>query len=230
MEIINLRQKYLFLSSSASDVSSFLIKLDQLGQIWLFNCYEGCQHILAKKKIKISQITKIVITELSIQKISGLLGLLSSLSLNTKIDKIDIYGPKGLEYYLLLGRKYSQTSFRYRLYFHIISTGLIISNDFVKLYACINNLNYLYFDYYIITKEVPGRFNLNEALIYKVPIGPLYGQLKKGVNFILPDGYILYGNSFTQSYNLGIKVAFLNNDCNRSTIENTKYSTYIFTE
>ncbi len=44
--------------------------------------------------------------------------LLSSLSLNTSIKKIDLYGPNGLVNYLFLGRKYSQTNFRYTLSIH----------------------------------------------------------------------------------------------------------------
>nr|QJF58299.1 hypothetical protein [Corallina officinalis]QJF58498.1 hypothetical protein [Corallina officinalis]QJF58697.1 hypothetical protein [Corallina officinalis]QJF58896.1 hypothetical protein [Corallina officinalis] len=228
MEITNLRQKYLFISPYLLNVSSFLIKLDQLGQIWLFNCSEGCQHTLAKKKVKISQITKIIITELSIQNISGLLGLLSSLSLNTQINKIDIYGPKGLDHYLFLGRKYSQTNFRYKLSIHVISTGLIASSDFFKLYASINQVYSPCFDYYVIIQETPGRFNLIEATRYKIPLGPLYGQLKKGSDFILPDGYTVYGYNFIQSYNLGIKIAFLCNEGKRSNIECAKFSTYLF--
>lgn len=224
MEIIDLKQKYLFTYSF--NRSSFLIKLKYVGCIWLFNCCEGCQHVMAKNKIKISQIVKIIITDLTVNNISGLFGLLSSLSLHTQIHELHVYGPRGLDAYLLLGRKYSQTNFRYRLSVHIISIGLIFQEDLFSLYASIDIYDSSCFDYSIVISEIPGRFNLSKAANYKIPLGPLYGQLKINHDFVMPDGYILYGTSFTQNYNLGPRVNFALNGCTRSGFEALHFVTY----
>nr|YP_010728585.1 hypothetical protein P6G74_pgp019 [Phymatolithon calcareum]WEA76934.1 hypothetical protein [Phymatolithon calcareum] len=227
MEIINLKQEHLFISSE--DITfSFIIKIQQLGQVWLFNCSEGCQHTLARKKIKISQITKIIVTDLNIKHVSGLLGLLSSLSLNTSIEKIDIYGPTGLMNYLFLGRQYSQTNFRYTLSIHNIETGVVVQNQLYQLYAFTDLVSILSFDYYLLISEKPGRFNLLQAIKYNIPLGYLYGELKIGNNFILPDGFMLYGNSFINSYYLGSKVSFLFNYSKRQSFEFAKNSRVIF--
>ena len=140
MKINYLNQEYV--SSSLSSTSSFLIKLSQRGDVWLFNCIESCQHILSIKKIKISQIKKIVITDSSIDHVSGLLGLLSSISLNTMTERIDLFGPDGLQYYIFGGRKYSHTNFRYKLYVHDLSYELIFHQ---MSFSCTNLYNvYLY--------------------------------------------------------------------------------------
>nr|YP_010728864.1 hypothetical protein P6G75_pgp101 [Lithothamnion corallioides]WEA77133.1 hypothetical protein [Lithothamnion corallioides] len=228
MKIINLKQKHLFIYSFQDFGSSFVIKMQHLGQIWILNCSEGCQHILARKKIKISQITKIIITDLSIKNISGLLGLLSSLSLNTSIRKIDLYGPNGLVNYLFLGRKYSQTNFRYTLSVHNIETGIIAQNQFYQIYAFTDLSFILSFNCYILISEKPGRFNLLKVICNKVPLGPLYGELKMGNDFILPDGYTVYGNNFINSYYLGDKILFLSNYSKRQCFEAIKNSRVIF--
>lgn len=227
MEIINLKQEHLFISSREISFS-FVIKMQQLGQVWLFNCPEGCQHTLARKKIKISQIAKIIVTDLSIKHLSGLFGLLSSLSLNTSIEKIDIYGPKGLVNYLFLGRQYSQTNFRYTLSVHNIENGVVVQNQFYQLYAFIDMVSILSFSYFILISEKPGRFNLLQAKNYNIPPGYLYGELKIGNDFILPDGFILYGKRFINSYYLGSKISLLSNYNTRQSLEVIKNSRVLF--
>lgn len=222
--IIDVKQRYLFISYL--NRSSFFIKFRDVRYIWFFNCFEGCQNVIIKKKIKASQIVKIIITDLNISNISGLLGLLSSLSLNAHIDKIDIYGPQGLDLYLCLGRKYSQTNFRYKLLIHTVSTGLIFKESDLKLFASVSYYGLFSFDYYIMFSEVPGQFNVIHALNYKLPIGPLYGKLKIGYNFIMPDGHIFYGVVFILNYNLGVKINMSLNNCTRTIFEVLKYVDY----
>lgn len=189
----------------------FFIKIKQLPNIWLFNCYEGCQNILIQNYIKSSQISTIILTELNTENIGGLLGLLSSLSLSTRIKKLDIYGPIGLSKYICLGRKYSQTNFRYTLQIHNISTGLISSNLLYKIYAfAINNRN-ISFNYNIINAEKIGKFSLMKAIKHRIPIGPLYRKLKIGHEFILPDGLFIYGNHFISQYTIGNKITLISN-------------------
>ena len=206
MKINYLNQEYVF--SSLSSTSSFLIKFSQRGDVWLFNCVESCQHILSIKKIKISQIKKIVITDNSINNISGLLGLLSSISLNTATERIDLFGPNGLQYYLFGGRKYSQTNFRYKLYVHDLSYELICHQLSV---SCTNFYNiYLHgldnYNYLLVSQERSGPFNSIKAFNYRIPFGPLYGDLKLGKQFILPDGFIVCHKTFVYGYLLGNKV------------------------
>nr|AYR05952.1 hypothetical protein [Lithothamnion sp.] len=228
MKIINLKQKHLFIYSFQDFSSSFVIKIQHLGQIWLLNCSEGCQHTLTRKKIKISQITKIIITDLSIKHTSGLLGLLSSLSLNTSIKKIDLYGPNGLVNYLFWGRKYSQTNFHYTLSIHNIETGIIAQNQLYQLYAFADLSSISSFNYCILISEKPGRFNLLKAIGNKVPLGPFYGELKIGSDFILPDGCTLCGDNFVNSYYLGDKILFLSSYSKRQSFEAIKGCSMLF--
>lgn len=219
MEIINLTQTSLFVDRCEYLDSSFVIKIENLKQIWLFNCCEGCQHILAKKKLKIGQIAKIIITKLTVRNVSGLLGLLSSLSLNTKISRLDIYGPQGLIQYIVSGCKYSQTSFHYAISVYSIKTGPVIVNNFCQLYAFSEKFPNLCFQYIIITSERAGRFSVCKAMDNRIPSGPLYNKLKLGGIFILPDGSVISGTKFIKNYYLGHKISLVFNYGKRKSYE-----------
>lgn len=206
--------------------TSFLIQFVMFKDIWMFNCYEGCQYIVNNNKFKINNISKIIITDLHINNISGLLGLLSSLNLIGRTKSLHIYGPKDLAFYLDLGKKYSHTNFNYVIYIHILTTGLIINYYHYRLYAFKNRNRY---EFIMIQLESYGTFILNKAKTHYLIPGPIYGQLKKGVNFILPDGLILDGKQFTLFNLFGDQVSFLlNRYCRRINIENHIVSSILF--
>ena len=201
MDIQKLNQEYLFISSIGT--FSFLIRLNQSGEIWLFNCVEGCQHILNKKKIKISQIKKIIIVDNHVVNTCGLLGLLSSISLNKGADQIDIYAPEGLHNYIFWGRKYSQTNFRYNLYIHKLSNGLVTNHINFYIHRLYYTNTVSIFKYIFLLSENSGPLNSRNMQNYSIPIGPLFGHLKTGANFVLPDGFLIYRQSFILGYYLG---------------------------
>lgn len=213
LEINLLQQKYLF--NFLPKFTSFFIRLRQSGEIWLFNCLEGCQHDLVKKKVKISQIKKIIITNNHINNVSGLLGLLSSISLNTKTTNIDLYGSISLYKYIFWGRKYSQTNFRYKLYFHTNLEGALSSQINLHIYS-FKRLNMKsQTNYVLLLSQRSGSFHSINAINYQIPSGSLYGELKRGKSFILPDGFITCNKNFVHGYSLGAKIIFLNRSMNK---------------
>jgi ribonuclease Z len=201
VKIDNWQQKYLHVSLLRNFTA--VIKMRQLSQIWLLNCFEGCQHALASKNIKIGQIAKIIVVHNSPGCINGLLGLLSTVSLSTERSRVDIYGPNSIHKYLFLGCKYSRTSFRHNLYFY----NSLDDNMIEQLSTCLN--------YFIdpnisdriclslLDAERSGVFNCSYAKNYNLPPGSLYGSLKKGQSFILPDGSVVHGKHFIYGYYLG---------------------------
>nr|ARW64070.1 ribonuclease Z [Chondria sp. (in: red algae)] len=187
---------------------SFLIKLLSFKDLWMFNCTEGCQYNLSIHSLKVNNLSKIIIIDLHINNISGLLGLLSSLNLIGRTKSLHIYGPSNLKYYLDLCKKYSRTNFSYIVYFHILKTGLIINHNSFRIYTFVTKY---YYQFTLISSEQYGTFFLNKARNnYLVP-GPLYGQLKKGYSFILPDGFIINGTKLTSNNVLGFHLILLIN-------------------
>lgn len=224
MEINNWQQKHLYVYLFGT--FNALIRLRQLGQIWLLNCFEGCQHTLGKKKVKIAQIKTIIITHNNTRNINGLLGLLSTISLNTGNSRIDIYAPKEIHKYIFWGRKYSKTNFRYKLYLHDLSSNIIVQHLSFCFHAFVhidkdNCSVYSFMDF-----EHPGVFNCENIKKYNVPLGYLYSYFKAGQNFILPDGQIIYGRSFIYGYYLGAQIVLINRSPVKRELIMTKNSLY----
>nr|YP_009395084.1 ribonuclease Z [Bryothamnion seaforthii]ARW63852.1 ribonuclease Z [Bryothamnion seaforthii] len=205
---------------------SLLIKFPAIKDIWIFNCTEGCQFNIVNQNFKINNLSKIIITDLHIKNISGLLGLLSSLNLIGRVKSLHIYGPHDLKYYLDLGKKYSRTNFNYVVYIHILKTGLVINQQGYRIYSLYKNN---YYEFIMIHSEHSGTFFLEYAKKnYLVP-GPLYGKLKKGSIFLLPDGFVLNGNNLTSSNLLGDQFCLLTTGFyNRTLLENAIHSRIVF--
>jgi len=208
--------------------TSSLLKCTQTNSVWLFNCPEGLQHSLMKQKIRIHQIHNIVLTDLSIKCVAGLMGLLSSLSLNSVLQAINIYGPPGTFNYLKLARKYSQTTFKFNLVIHILSYGYLEYKMSHLIYSYYINSSNNQCAYLILEKERLGRFYSIKAKKFNILIGPVYANLKLQNRFLMPDGHILAGKFFTDIRSRGSKIPCLANPYGyRSSIELTIYATEV---
>lgn len=227
MKINSWQQKYLHVYALRNLTA--VIKLRQLSQIWLLNCFEGCQHALTRKNIKLAQITAVILTHNSPGCVNGLLGLLSTISLSTEGRKIHIYAPASTCQYLVLGRKYSRTSFRHKLYFYH-SLGSNTMQHFDEFLNCVINagaINYSHFS--LLDAERSGVFNCSYAKTYSVPPGSLYGHLKQGQSFILPDGFIVCGQHFIYGYYLGCELTIMSRTTQRryvSIVGSVSYAIY----
>lgn len=191
---------------------SLLLKCSQTGIVWLFNCFEGCQHTLIKKNIKLHQINNIVLTNLHIENIAGLMGLLCSLSLSSRIDKVNIYGPPGLIQYLQFARKYSQTTFKYTISIKVVNSGYVSISPSYLIYVYSLEKKAQELAYNVIEKQKIGRFKSTKAQIFHLKSGPLYRSLKLHYRFVCPDGNVLSGMYFTNPYATGLKVSHLINN------------------
>lgn len=208
--------------------TSTLLQCHQSNNVWLLNCPEGSQHTLIKQKIRIHQINNIILTNLNIENLAGLMGFLSSLSLNSRIHQINLYGPPGLSNYLKLARKYSQTTFKYRIAIYTLSYGYITSNFPYIIYSYPFDLKNQQFEYLILEKEQIGRFLSLKAKSFNIMSGPLYGDLKRQNRFLTPDGNILAGKFFTGRRSTGLKILYLIQVYGyRSSIESVLYSTEV---
>lgn len=85
--------KLLFLGTGAGvpsrnrNVSALALKLlDELNEVWLFDCGEATQHQILETSLKPRKITKIFITHLHGDHIFGLPGFLSSRSFQGAIS------------------------------------------------------------------------------------------------------------------------------------------------
>lgn len=192
----------------ARNVSSVALRLPQRSEMWLFDCGEGTQHQILRSELRISQLTRIFITHLHGDHIFGLMGLLASCGLAGNVEKVDIYGPSGLNEYLQTASRYSHTHFSYPIKVHVVKPGIIYQDDEFTVTCGLLHHRIPAFGYRIAEKDKTGRFDVEAAKALNIPSGPIYGKLKRGETVTLEDGRIIDGSTLCGPTEIGRKIAY----------------------
>ena len=180
--------------SKARNVSSLALKLlDEINQIWLFDCGEGTQNQILETTIRPRKVAKIFITHLHGDHIFGLPGFLSSRSFQSSDEQtdIDIYGPVGIRSFVLASLKVSGTRLPYRIHFHefdVDTVGQVLETDKFTVFAEKLDHTIPCVGYRVIQKDLEGTLDAEALRAAGVPFGPLFGKIKNGQNVTLEDG------------------------------------------
>ncbi|HFI0695886.1 TPA: ribonuclease Z [Streptococcus suis] len=180
--------------SKARNVSSLALKLlDEINQVWLFDCGEGTQNQILETTIRPRKVAKIFITHLHGDHIFGLPGFLSSRSFQSSEEQtdIDIYGPVGIRSFVLASLKVSGTRLPYRIHFHefdVDTVGQVLETDKFTVFAEKLDHTIPCVGYRVIQKDLEGTLDAEALREAGVPFGPLFGQIKNGQNVMLEDG------------------------------------------
>ncbi|OCQ89624.1 ribonuclease Z [Nostoc sp. MBR 210] len=190
------------------NVSSVALRLPQRAELWLFDCGEGTQHQILRSDLKISQLSRIFITHLHGDHIFGLMGLLASCGLAGNVDRIDIYGPPGLNEYIQSASRYSHTHFSYPIKVHAIRPGVIYEDQEFTVTCGQLHHRITAFGYRVAEKDRAGRFDVEKAKALQIPAGRIYGQLKRGETVTLEDGRVINGAELCGPTEIGRKIAY----------------------
>lgn len=181
-------------NSKARNVSSLALKLlDEINQVWLFDCGEGTQNRILETTIRPRKVAKIFITHLHGDHIFGLPGFLSSRSFQSSEEQtdIDIYGPVGIRSFVLASLKVSGTRLPYRIHFHefdVDTVGQVLETDKFTVFAEKLDHTIPCVGYRVIQKDLEGTLDAEALRAAGVPFGPLFGKIKNGQNVTLEDG------------------------------------------
>lgn len=187
--------------SKTRNVSSLALKLlQEINQIWLFDCGEGTQHQILRTTIRPKKITHLFITHLHGDHIFGLPGFLSSRSFQTgeETPKLTIYGPPGIKEYVNTSIRLSHSKLTYPL--DIIELNpeggsFTLAEDWSIHYLPLNH-GILSFGFRIKQPTISGELLVDKLADYPIQPGPLYGKLKRGESVRLDDGTVLNGPDF----------------------------------
>ncbi|CYW49536.1 TPA: ribonuclease Z [Streptococcus suis] len=180
--------------SKARNVSSLALKLlDEINQVWLFDCGEGTQNQILETTIRPRKVAKIFITHLHGDHIFGLPGFLSSRSFQSSDEQtdIDIYSPVGIRSFVLASLKVSGTRLPYRIHFHefdVDTVGQVLETDKFTVFAEKLDHTIPCVGYRVIQKDLEGTLDAEALRAAGVPFGPLFGKIKNGQNVTLEDG------------------------------------------
>nr|WP_026100844.1 ribonuclease Z [Synechococcus sp. PCC 7336] len=191
------------------NVSGIALQLPQRSQMWLLDCGEATQHqILRHPDLNFNQIRRIFITHMHGDHIYGLPGLLSTLGMSNMPDRVDIYGPPGLQSYLDGVLRWSESRINYPFTVHAVETGLILEEQEYLVYCAPLDHRVQAFGYRIVERDRLGTFNVAKARADDIPPGPVYARLKAGETVKLPDGRTIEGKNYVGAPQPGRKLTY----------------------
>jgi ribonuclease Z len=178
---------------------------------FLIDCGEGTQTLLRKNKIQFAKIRHIFISHLHGDHFYGLIGLISTFGLLNREHDLHIYGPKGIKEIITLQLKLCKSWTKFSLIFHELNSpeSMVVFEDKKVIVRTIPLDHRIYTNGYLFQeKEGSRKLNMEKIKLNSEIQVCDYHHLKKGKNFIAPDGTEIPNEKLTLPPKKTISYAF----------------------
>jgi ribonuclease Z len=164
---------------------------------FLVDCGEGTQMQIDTFKIRRGKINHIFISHLHGDHYFGLIGLLTSLGLNNRMNDLHIYAPKNLEAIINIQIEAAGGRLSYPLCFHELENEGIIFSDKKMTVECFKvNHRIECWGFKFQEKKNRRKIDIKQAKRYKIPTS-FYDQLHEGKDFVTPQNKVIPNESLT---------------------------------
>ncbi len=156
-------------------------------ELFLVDCGEGTQRQMIRYGTGFD-VAAIFFTHFHADHFLGAIGFLRTLSMQGRVEPMDLYGPKPakklLEIMLFTGTE--RLAFEVRI--HEVKPGEAVARDGCELVPFATEHKIASVGWALREQARPGKFHADRAAALGVPFGPLYGELQRGRAVTLPDG------------------------------------------
>jgi len=188
--------------------SSPALALRREGELLLFDCGEGTQRQLLRSGLGLPSRMRIFITHLHGDHIFGLPGLLHTLSLLSRREPLEVYGPPGLASFLACVRESVGLELSFELVVHEVGAGVVLEAPGYVVRAAWVRHSTPTLAYALEEKPRPGRFHPERARELGVPEGPLWKELQLGRPVRTPSGRLVRPEDVLGPPRRGLKVVY----------------------
>jgi len=188
-------------------LSAIAIQLE--GVLVLLDCGEGTQWQLARAGLRpTSKLESVFITHLHGDHLTGLPGLLGTMTLENRPAPLHIFGPVGIREYLEQMRKLALVRPRFELRIREVEApGLLFEGAGYRVIADELVHRVRAFGYRLEEHDRPGRFDAEKADALGVD-GPSRGRLLRGESVAARDGRMVRPEELVGPLRPGVKVAY----------------------
>lgn len=164
------------------------------GEAILFDCGEGTQISLRRFGFGLRGLKSIFITHMHGDHVLGIPGVIMSLSLNSRLEELHVFGPFGLDRFLkgVFDSAYFEPGFKVEI--HVIEPTdspikIFEGKDYAVLSVASEHTTPS-LAYALVEADRPGRFDTESALRLGVPEGELWKELQKGHDVVVGDNIV----------------------------------------
>lgn len=174
--------------------------LNVLERYFLIDCAEATQHQLKRFHVPYNKINHIFISHLHGDHFFGLIGFLSSLSMQNRRGEMHIYGDSRLQEIIEFQLKMMRSHITYPLIFHTLSRNveLIYEDKVVEIssFPLKHHYDTPVCGFLFREKERERTIRKDMATAWNVPIAFMQ-YLKQGADYITPEGEIIANERLT---------------------------------
>ena len=180
---------YLGTSAAAPTVERSLtcICLVRENEVLMFDAGEGAQIAYLKAGLPWNKKMKIFVTHLHGDHCLGILGLLQTMSLQKRIEGVEIYGPAGIEEFITANIKVLNFGLPFPVFITIVNEGNIVNEKDYRIRCCEAQHGIPAFSYSFEENEKPGIFYPEKAKELGIPEGKSWQELQNGKSIQVGD-------------------------------------------
>jgi ribonuclease Z len=161
------------------------------GETLLFDCGEGTQRQMMRYGISFS-VDDIFFTHVHADHVIGVIGLLRTMSLQGRTDRMRLWGPKGSARVLRGSVGFGVDRLGFIVDVNEVSAGETLTRGAYAIVPySVDHRGTPAVGYSVVEEERRGRFNPDLARELGIPEGPLWGRIHKGEPITLHDGRII---------------------------------------
>jgi ribonuclease Z len=176
---------------------------------WMFDCGENVQRQMMAAKVSFHRQMKVFITHLHGDHVLGLPGLLQTMALMDRKEPVQIYGPVGLEDFVVCTKETLNFGLNYPVEINqILSEGIVCDETDYQLIATKSNHAIESYAYAFVEKPRPGKFYPKKALALGIAAGELWSKLQRGEEVELSDGKVVKPSDVMGPMRAGRKIVY----------------------
>lgn len=163
------------------------IAIQKEGSVILLDCGEGVQRQVLSQGLGLNKETSILVTHLHGDHVTGLLGLLQTMSMAQRKKRLNIVGPPKLLKWLEVTADLLQIGLTFPIDFSPARPGTVLRTGNFKVRATKALHSVEAYSYVVEERRRPGVFFPEKAKALGVPEGKLWSRLQRG-NKVQVDG------------------------------------------
>ncbi|HVL86839.1 MAG TPA: ribonuclease Z [Candidatus Thermoplasmatota archaeon] len=177
-------------------------------EVILFDCGEGTQRQFQRSKLSYMQVRRVFVSHLHADHFLGLAGLLQTMSMNERVDPLEVYGPPGIAEIVAGFTRLAYFKPSFAIDVRELRDGDVVPFPGYRIEARAVKHNVPNLGYALVEDPRPGRFNKPRALELGVPEGPAFGSLQTGTPVTLADGRVVRPEDVLGPARRGRKIAY----------------------
>jgi ribonuclease Z len=161
------------------------------GETLLFDCGEGTQRQMMRYGVSFG-FEDIFFTHFHADHVIGVIGLLRTMALQGRTERLRLWGPRGAARTLKRAEDFGMDRLTFGLEVTELEPGQRVERgDYAIVPFPVDHRGARAFGYALVEHDRKGRFNPDLARELGIPEGPMWGEIHRGRAVTLPDGRVI---------------------------------------